>query len=297
MRTLPLVVLVLTLAARAHANDAVPEYRNVSLGAIADFAYGSSSGGDSLLGELGAEYVGIQSFRGHALLVQWDTFLAARGGIIANTLPYTPLAGAETTAAVEAGYRVQRHRRFSLYAGGRLAGQLSIMTRPGTSIGKLDSLNDIDGVGGVVARGQLRADVGVSMLRGRHSLLLVGFLQEAGYAPGVYTPGIGFTEGGIAVRYDLRRRLTASLEGLAGRSPPSSRRALDTTVRSTYAELSAVLRVILPHGIWLALSGSYGRQFDQRTYHDVARTYDTANAPVFGATLLLGIPFFWHHPY
>src|SRR5271170_8159988 len=71
-----------------------PEYESGSLAAIVDFGYGSSAVGDTLLGDVGAESFGIRSFLGRALLAQWDTLFAARGGILGNEHPYTPLLGA-----------------------------------------------------------------------------------------------------------------------------------------------------------------------------------------------------------
>jgi hypothetical protein len=171
---------------------------------------------------------------------------------------------------------------------------LSILPHPGLTFGQLKNLNNIDGVGGLVATGALRADIGLSMLDGRRSLLLVAFFQEIGYAPGVYTHGIGYSEGGIAARFDLSQRLTASLEGLAGRSPVRLQIPLDTTLQSTYAELSAVVRYIFRDGIWLAASGSFSREFDHRVYLAAGTTYDTANSVNFSASLLLGVPLFWH---
>jgi hypothetical protein len=282
--------LALGVARGAHAD----EYRNISLGAIADIAYGSSSGGDSILGQLGAEYVGIQTFRDRSLLVQWDTFLAARGGIVGNTLPFTSIAGGHTYANVEAGYRFQRHHRFSFYMGGRLNGDLSVMTHPGTSIGNLDTLNDANGVLGVDATGLIRADLGVSMLSGKYSLVLVAFFQEAASAPDIYTSGSAFSEGGVAARFDITRKLTASLEAFAGRGATSTQAALDTTVQNSYAEISGLVRGNFRNGIWLALSGLYGRQFEHRVYRASMTTYDTASAPEFNISLLLGIPFIWN---
>jgi hypothetical protein len=284
---------VLLLAApETYADD--NEYRNVSLGAIADIGYGSSAGGDTILAELGAEYVGIQTFRSRSLLVQWDTLLAARGGIVGNTLPYTSVAGGHTLANAEAGYRFQRHGRFSFYLGGRLNGDLSIVTHPGTTLGELNRLNNADGVLGVNASGAVRVDLGLSMLDGKRSLVLVAFFQEAGIAPDVYTSGIAYSEGGVAARFDIARRLTASLEAFAGRGATRTQAALDTTVQSSYAALSGVVRGSFRNGIWLALSGMYGREFDHRVYRASMTTYNTANAPDFNVTLLLGIPFVWN---
>ena len=82
---LALVALLRVARAGSDSPSPSPEYRNVQLGAVADFQFSSSSSGIALLGEGGAEYVGIQTFRDRRLVVQWDTLLAIRGGIIGNT--------------------------------------------------------------------------------------------------------------------------------------------------------------------------------------------------------------------
>jgi hypothetical protein len=289
-----LAIALFALTARsASAQSLAPatdvEYRSVSVGPILDFGYGSSAVGQSLLGDLGGQYLGIQSFRGRRLLVQWDASLAARGGILGNTLPYTPLAGVHTAAMAEAGYRWQPTRALSLYTGGRLDGELAILTRPGTALSDLDRLNDMAGVGGVVARLAPRADIGLSLLRGLHSVLLVAFFQESLRAPWGHTPGAAFAEGGVMARYDLSRTLTAILEALGGAAPKSSTPALDTTDQTAHVEVSALVRGIFRNGMWLAVSGGFGRDFDHRVYQASGRAYDTANAPSFSVALAYGV--------
>jgi hypothetical protein len=265
------------------------EFDSVLVGALLDFGYGSAAVGDSLLGDLGAEYVGIRTFRDRAWLLQWDALLAARGGLLGNTRPYTGLAGMRTVADGEIGYRWLRARTLSPYTGARVDGELIVMTRPGTSLSDLDRLNNLDGVAGVSAHGALRIDAGLSLLDGARSLVVVGFFQEALRAPGVYTPGAAFAEGGVGARFDLRRRLTASLELSAGQSPTSTQAALGTSDQTTIVELSALVRFVLRSGVWLQAAGGYSREFDRRTYQSSPLTYQTASAPSFDVTLALGV--------
>jgi hypothetical protein len=275
------VVLALTgVSATARAQPA-GEFRNLAIGAVLGFGYGSSAVGDSLLGDLGAEVVGIRSFHGRAWLAQWDGAITARGGLLGNTIPYTWLAGLDTLATGEVGYRFMPSRRASLYSGAGLGGELSVLTRPGSALSQLKTLNDLDGVGGLGVRGRLRVDVGLSFLDEARSLLL--------FAPGSYTTGTSFTEGGVAVRFDTRRRLTLSLEVAAGRSPVESDVALATRAQTTRVELSALVRKLFRERVWLALGGAFSRDYDRRSYSGSAIVYRTASAPAFNVNLVLGI--------
>jgi hypothetical protein len=259
------------------------------VGAVFGLGYGSSAVGLSLLFDLGAELVGIRTFHQRAWLAQWDGLIVARAGLLGNTIPYTPLAGLDTLASGEIGYRWTRDRQLSPYSGAALGGELSILTRPGTAVSELGTLNNLDGVGGLSVRGHFRIDVGLSYLDDKRSLLLVGLFQEALFAPGIYTNGISFTEGGLAARFDICRRLTASLELLAGRSPLISQTPLSTSVETTHVELTALVRKLFRDVAWLQLSGGFSRDFDRRTYDGSPNVYRTASAPAFNINLAVGV--------
>ena len=188
---------------------------------------------------------------------------AARGGILGNEHPYTPLVGAGTSTSVEAGYRWHSERRWSFYTGVGAGGDFALMTRPGTNIVQLRTLNDMDGVGGRTADGAIRLDAGISLLDGPRSLLVVAFYQEALRAPGIYTPGAAFAEGGVAARFDLAWSLTASLAALGGRTGVTADASLGTTNRSIYAGISADVRKIFGNGMWIAVAGGYSREFER----------------------------------
>ncbi len=292
-----ILVLMAVLAAPmpAYCATAPTEFDSISLGAVVGFGVGSSAIGVSLLGDLGAEFVGVRSFRQTRWLVQWDGLISARGGIVGNTLPYIGLAGIHTLASAAGGYRWMYMHRWSLYTGVKVTGDFSLLVPPGGPYSDLKTLNDIDSVGGLTARGALRFDVGVSFIDGRRSLLLVGFFQEALQAPGVYAPAASFSEGGLEARFDVAHKLTIELNGLAGRTPVMTQAALQTADQATYAEVSGQVRKIFVNGMWLTLSGSFSRQFDRRTYQGSAIVYDTANAPAFGFVLLYGISLDVHH--
>jgi hypothetical protein len=265
-----------------------PDPRHVSLGAVIGGGYGSSFAGQSLLFDVGVEIVGMRAFHHRAWLAQWDGVIAARGGILGNTIPYTGLAGLDTVAWGEIGHRWTPHRWISPYTGALIGGELSILTRPGTAVSDLDELNNLDGVGGLSVRGRFRLDVGMSLLDARRSFLLVGLFQEALVAPGIYTGGISFTEGGMAARFDLWHRLTASLEVLAGRSPGTAQPSLGTTVQTTHVEASALFRYLFRRVAWLALNGTLARDFDRRVYMG-GGVYSTEAAIAFAVNIAVGV--------
>ena len=277
--------------ATAAAAPAPGEFQTVLFGPVVDVALGSAAVGDSLLGDLGGEYLGLQSLRDRRWLLQWDTLVAARGGTLANTHPFTGLLGLRTAASAELGHRWLRRGALALYAGGRLDGELSVLTRPGTPIDRLDTINSVDGVGGVVGSGAVRVDVGLSELDTARSLLIVGFFQEALRAPGIVTPGGAFAEGGVSARFDLTRRLTAWLEALAGQSTPRTDAALGTRDQTTVIEVAGAVRAIFRRNMWLTASGSIGQELDRRTYQGSAAVYRTASPPSLQGTLAYGMSF------
>src|SRR6185312_2680605 len=189
----------------------------------------------------------------------WDTLFAARGGVLGNTHPYTPLVGARTQASFEAGARWVPQARWSFYTGAALAGDCSAMTRPGTDIVELRTLNDLDGVGGRVADATLRLDAGASMLDGARSLLLVAFVQGEARAPGIYTPGMGLGELGVAARFDLAWSVDAWIEAHAGRSGPVEEPSLGTIDQATVGSFSAQVRKLFSNGMWIAVAGGSSR--------------------------------------
>ena len=259
------------------------------MGAALDFAFGSSAAGESLLGDLGGEYTGVRTFRRRAWLLAWDALVAARGGILGNTHPYTGLAGMRLSGYAEPGYRWLPERRVSPFTGVRAGGELIVLTQPGTSLSDLNRLNNVDGVAGVVAHGAFRIDVGVSLLDGARSLVVVGLFQETLRAPGIYSPGMTFTEGGLGARFDWSRRLTATFEVHAGQSPHRSDVALGTSVQTTRVELAALVRWIFSNGVWLDASGSYALEGDERTYQGSPQVYRTENPPSFSVALGCGV--------
>jgi len=265
------------------------ELKSVSLGAIVDASFGGSAAGLALMGELGGQYIGIESFSTQRWLLQWDALAALRGGVLANSEPYTPLIGGHLGGTAELGRRFGSPERWSPYAGLRLAGDLAILTDPATSFDALNSINSVDGVGGVNGFCAARLNVGASFLEVPRSLLLLAFLQGAFTSAGINTEGAAFAEVGLSVRYDVANDLTAILEGLVGRTPVTTDEpALQTTRQTTVGAVSFSFRRIFANRMWFNVALNYSREFDQRTYHTA--TYQTANTATGGLELLYGLP-------
>jgi hypothetical protein len=266
------------------------EFRNQSLGAVLVANIDTSDVGDALLGDLGAESIGIRSFGSRSWLVQWDALLAGRAGVLANEHPFMPLAGAHERGDVEVGSRFLPLEHWSPYVGLGLNTDLTVLTEPGVPIGNLWKYNNSDGVGGLTVNGGARVAVGASLLTPHHSLLLEAFFQEALRAPEINAPGAAFAEGGVAARWDISGRLTLRVQGLAGRTPAVLHAGLDYTVQTVHAEVDADFRKIFGNGMWLGAQVQVWQELSSTTYLS-GRTYPAADTPTFIFSLVYGIPF------
>ena len=175
-------------------------FASESRGLSAEGGIGTSSVGDSLLFALGGEWQGIRSLHAERWLLQWDVSFAVRGGYLANQKPYLLLLGVRMVSFVEAGYRFRSTEELTPYAGLRLANEQQVLVHPGRALSDHAQFNAIDGVGGVVMHGAVRADGGVSWLTQSHALLLVGFLQESFEDLQVNTEALTLTQLGVAAR-------------------------------------------------------------------------------------------------
>ncbi len=258
-------------------------------GAIVDTSIGTAAVGDTLMAELGGEYAGIRSLRARRYLLQWDVFAALEAGYLANEHPFLFLMGPHALASVELDMRLFRRRRWSPYVGVGMGGEVSLLAPPGTAWSALDTLNSLDGIGGVVASGSGRASVGVSFLdRGRRSLLLFAFVEELFVAPETNTLGNTFTEIGVGARYDVARSVVATIEGVWGVSPSQPDALRGFTNRTTHVGAAATFRKIFPNGMWVGASASIEQNADEIVYSHA--TYDTGSPPTFRFTLFYGLP-------
>jgi len=269
---------------------AEPAFDSGVRGAIVDAGIGTGAAGDDLMFELGGQWAGLRSVRERLCLLQWDALVAGRGGYLASEHPYLLLVGARETAWAEGGYRFSASKRWSAYAGARLANEVRIMVHPGLALSALDTINNVDGVGGVAASGAIRADFGASLLEAERSLLLVAFVEEALEAAEINTPGRAFTTFGIGARFDIARRLTASVEIARGVTPARADPLLGLTDRTTRTGGAAIVRKLFSNGMWLSAMASLERDTDHVVYAGSGATYDTADAPSFGLTFLYGLP-------
>jgi hypothetical protein len=258
--------------------------RGLSLGTIV----GTSRVGDSLLGEVAGRWAGIQSLEAARWLLEWDLSLGLRGGYLANAHPYLFLLGPSAQSSAEGGYRFDAGRDGSPYAGLRLSDEVQLLAHPGQALAAFKTSNDVDGVGGALARAALRADVGVSFLGPGRSLLLVGFVEEALQARQVNAEALALTLTGVAARLDLRRHLSASIEGAWGVSPERRNSLLQTTDRTTRLSAATSLIWAFTHRSWLSARGSIARSTDRLSYAG-GRSYNTADPPAFSADLSYGL--------
>ena len=264
-------------------------FDSVSRGAVGDVGLGTSKVGDTLMGELGGEWLGLETLGAAGWLLQWDALAAAKGGYLAHAHPFTLLLGGHVAGWGELGYRFEPSAPWSLYAGARLGGDLQLMASPGVSLSALDTINNVDGVGGLNATGVARACFGTSFLDGTHSLLLVAFLQAALRGSQTNTPGAVFADGGVEARFDVAQRLTLSLDALWGTTGTSQDAALGRSDQTTHAGITASFRKIFANGMWLGVAAGLAQERDHAAYSG-GGSYDTANAPTFGLTLTYGFP-------
>lgn len=265
-------------------------FDNSVLGAIGDGGIGTSMAGDTLMLELGGQWAGLRTVRDRRWLAQWDALVAGRGGYLANEHPYLSLVGGRETAWGEAGYRFRAQRRWSPYLGVRLGNEIDLMKHPGLAWSDLATINNVDRVGGIVAGGLIRVAFGGSFLDDRRSLLVVAFIQEQLNAAETNTPAQAFTGVGLGARFDVARRLTASVEGAWGVTPTRRDSLRELTDRTARIAAAIGVRKIFCNGMWAGLSSSIERDSDHLVYFVTGNVYDTANAPRFGVSLLYGFP-------
>ena len=191
--------------------------------------------------------------------------------------------GARALTSVEAGGRWLPKRRWSFYTGAGFSGDFSLMTRPGTDIVQLRTLNDVDGVGGRVGRRRVPP-----RRRG------LAARRRAIAARRRLLPGGAARAGDLHARRGLRRgrrgralRPRMEPHGIARgarRADGRERRCLARHRQSIdHAGISADVRKISERDVDRR-GGGYSRARPPRLC-GMPVEYDTGNAPTFGATL------------
>jgi hypothetical protein len=277
------VALGLSLAGLFAAGGAWAQagrFEVIARGPTIQASAGMSRAGYRLMGDLGGESAGIRSFAAGRWLLSWDVIASARGGVLANREPYLSLFGMNAAAWAEPVYRFL-DGGWSPVVSARLGDDAFVMWHPGVSLGELHRLNDMDGVGGVSARGFVRAGGGASFLDGTRSLLLQAFAQEFLQSRGVYAEAKAFTEVGVSARFDWTWGLSVALDSTAGTTLSRDDAPLRRTTRTTRTGAAGNVRKIFGNGMWLALFASLKRDADHVTYEATNTTFDTASPADF----------------
>jgi hypothetical protein len=283
-----LSVLAYASAARATGGEE-PRFDNRVHGAFLGAGFGASAVGDALMGELGGESAGLRSFAERRTLLAWDVRLAAKGGYLGNQHPFLFLLGVHSTAWVEYGVRFTHHGAWSPYVGGRLGSELQLMGHPGLAGSAFDTINSVDGVGGVVAGGTLRVDAGASLLDETRSLLLLAFAQEQLQAPRTNTPGLAFTQGGLGARFDIAGSVIAELDGVWGVAATREDPLRGLHDQKARLGVSGSFRKIFANGMWLGATLLWMHDTDTVAY-DGGLTYGTGDAPTVDFEVFFGVP-------
>ena len=283
IRALIAAGLTLVLSGPAHAFDSVVH------GAVAEATVGTSAAGDAAIGEFGGEWAGMQSDRRGRWIVDWDLRAALRAGVLGNSLQPLSLLGGHLLALGGIGLRTSATGPWSPYVGGRLGGDLLVMVHPGLAPSALNTVNNMDGVGGVVGSGAVGLELGVSMLEQSHSLRIVAIVQESVHTSGTYTPGFAFTDVGVGVRFDVAQSISTSVDVVVGAAPTRRNAALGYADQTFHGRVDFGLRKVFHNGMWLGVGLTAERYVDQITYTPGA-SYTTADAFTFTLAISFGLP-------
>lgn len=229
--------------------------------------------GDELTGNLGIQSLGIFDLDRQWLL-SWSGDAELVLGGVAYEEPFDWLYGIQGQAHGEGGYRVLRDWAFSPYVSASLNGNLSAVTEPGVAFDQGATINNLDGLGGVIGRGDVRLGLGASYLDLGQSLVVeVQPLAEINSAE-ANLPFLDYFGAALHVRYDRLDSLTAIGELSYAVTPPQNDAALgasSTTGRWTIS--ASVVKKLGQHfygGAGLSISRS-----DTVLSYSTGQTYNT----------------------
>jgi hypothetical protein len=286
-------VLVAALSITLTSASPARAFENVIHGATASFGFGTTPVGDTIMGELGGDWLGLRASRDLRWVMQWEVLATVKGGYLGSEHPFLFLIGPHLGSWVEGGVRTSNKTGFSPYFGARIGGDVQLLGNP--DVGHLDQINSVDGVGGVTAQGWARLTVGGSYLDARRSVILVAFLQELLQPARINTPSHAFTGFGASLRVDSPRSVIATLEGGFSLTPSRDdalRGLSDTTTR---AWIGGSVRKIFENGMWIGGALTYERDMDHVVYASNGTAFDTADAPRFNVSIFYGLPL-WRSP-
>lgn len=284
---LPWIAFSLVVFAASTAAAEEPGLEVATRGPTVQAEVGMSRAGYRLMADLGGETAGLRTIGSHWLFA-WDLLGAARLGVLANTEPYLFLFGARLSALAEPSYRFLTDT-LSPVLSARLQGDGSFLWPVATPGRDLMTLNDMDGVGGVVGRGRGRLGAGLSYLEGGRSLLLTGFGEETMATHGQNKSGEAFTGGGVAARFDWSWGLSATLEVGGATTIAAHDDALDRTASTTRLSAAGGARKIFDSGVWLGLESSIQRDTEHVRYEATGTDFDVAPPADFRLGLALGV--------
>ena len=184
--------------------------------------------GDDLVGNFGVQSLGLRDFDRRWLLT-WNGEAALVFGGVAYEPTYDVAFGAQGAVHGEGGFRLLPARTISPYVSVGVDGSLSAVTEPGTPFDQTQYLNNLDGFGGVIGMGDVRAGLGASFLGTRQSLIIeVQPLAEVDSAE-ANLPLLSYFGGALHVRYDRRDSLVAIGELSYAVTPALADAALGTS--------------------------------------------------------------------
>jgi hypothetical protein len=238
--------------------------------------------------ELGAELRGWRTLRQEAWVVRWQGGAVGRGGKLANEHPFLLLLGGDERLAVSAGRRFQPANTWSPYVGLSADQEARWLGHPGLSPSALDTVNNVDGVGGLGLEGTLRLESGLSLLDGQHALLVTAFVGEQAQRAQINLPAFAFTTLGVSARLDTRGGLTAEADAWWGTTPVRHDAARGFRDRTARTALAGLVRHTLGAHMWLSLASSWTRDTDRITYDPGDLVLHTVDAPTFTVTAAWG---------
>jgi hypothetical protein len=287
---LGLLSSIRSLHADPTARDSTSDYRSVYRGIIVGSGFEMGSYGEAVPGSAGAETAGVRSLEHRQLLLTWDAAGGVTGGYGGNESPGFGFVGGRVDLSGELGYRFERERTFSPYAGAGAEFAFSAVDVPSAPAGGPNAANNLDGLAGETGRFATRCNIGGSYLSDRHSLELTAFAQEALRPKGSWAATSLYYEVGIHAQYDLSQRLSLLAEALYGVTAKKSERAFGSTTEGRHEEAVLVARKMFGKGFWVALEGSVAENGNVTTYAGSPITYSTSGPPSLAAALTLGIP-------
>jgi hypothetical protein len=216
-------------------------------------------------------------------LLSWNGQAELVLGAVAYELPVFVIYGVQGEGSFEGGLRLTKDRELSPYVSAGLDGSLSAITQWGDPFNDI-TINNLDGLGGVVGTIAVRLGAGVSLLDSKQSLVVQAqpLAEFDGAEP--FRGALGYFGIALHARYDLLNSLTAIGDASFSLTPTSSDAALGTSSQTSRWILSG--STIKKWGHFCAgLGASVSRTTTHLTYA-TGQVYNS-NAPIDSRIWLL----------